>query len=298
MIYLYKYLNISFLFLFICSNYSFGQSVSYKIIKLDEGNISSASTFSVDKEGNLFILDSENNKLSKLNSDGQFANEVGGWGWGNLNFDKPVSVEASDGLNIYVSDYFNHRILRFNKQLEYISTLFTRDDDDSNSRFGLPTAIAVDQFSNLFLYDNENKRILKFDKDGNIDRKFGGFESSSAKITNPIKIEINLENQLFVLENDKLSKYDNWGTNTGIIRFDSTYDLKNFCVDEKNIYIIHGHNMLTSFDYYGHQLDSYDLSEMFRKSNLKDLTDICVHLENIYLLTRNTIIISAKINFE
>ena len=294
---LYKYLNISFLFLIICSNYSFGQNVNYKIIKL-EGNVSSAKAFSIDKEGNLFILDSENNKLSKLNSDGQFANEVGGWGWGNLNFDKPVSVEASDGLNVYVSDYFNHRILRFNKQLEYISTLFTRDNDDSNSKFGLPTAIAVDQFSNLFLYDNENKRILKFDKYGNIDRKFGGFESSSAKITNPIKIEINLENQLFVLENDKLSKYDNWGTNTGIIRFDSTYDLINFCVDEKNIYIIHDQNMLTSFDYYGHQLDSYDLSEMFSISDFDAVTDIKAHLENIYLLTRNTVIRLAKINYE
>jgi hypothetical protein len=259
MFYLYKYLKISFLFLFICSNNSFGQKVNYKIIKLD-GNVSSASTFSIDKEGNFFILDSEHNKLSKLSPDGKYVNQIGSLGWGNLNFDEPVSVDASDGLNVYVSDYFNHRVLRLNKQLEYISKLYTRDNDDTNSRFGLPTAIAVDQFSNLFLYDNENKRILKFDKNGNIDRKFGGFESSSAKITNPIKIEINLENQLFVLENDKLSKYDNWGTNTGIIRFDSTYVLKNFCIDEKNIYIIHGHNMLTSFDYYGHQIESYDLS--------------------------------------
>jgi hypothetical protein len=297
MFYFYKYLNISFLFLFFCSYYSFGQNISYKSIEL-KGNVLSPSTFSIDKEGNLFILDSENNKLSKLNPDGQFTNDIGGWGWGNLNFDKPVSVDASDGLNIYVSDYFNHRVLRFNKQLEYISKLSTRNSDDSNSRFGLPTAIAVDQFSNLFLYDNENKRILKFDKNGNIDRKFGGYESSSTKITNPIKFEINLENQLFVLETDKLSKYDNWGTNTGIIKFDSTYELKNFCIDEKKIYIIHGNNVLTAFDYYGRHLGDYDLSTVFGKSNLENIIDIKTHLENMYILTRNEVIISAIINFE
>jgi hypothetical protein len=290
MYYFIKYIVSSILFFVIYLLNSFGQEVNYKVVDLKNHTIS-ASRFSIDKEGNLFILDSENNKLIKYDSEGKFTKEIGGWGWGNLNFDKPVSVDATDGLNVYVSDYYNHRILRYNKQLEYISTLFTRFNDDVKSRFGFPTVIAVDQFSNLFLYENENKRLLKFDQNGNVDRSFGGYESVSVKITDPLKIEVNYENNLFVLEKGNVYIFDNWGTSSGIVKLDSGKIVKNFCIQKDKIYILPDKSEIITVDMDGHLINKYDLNKLFVELNFGEIQDINLFIDNIYLLNKNSIII-------
>lgn len=288
-----KYYLFSVYTLFVFLNSSIAQISSYKLIDL-KNYISVASSISIDTERNIFVLDSDNNKLIKLNDEGKFIKEIGSWGWGNYNFDKPISVHASVGLNVYVSDYYNHRIIRFNKQLEYISTLYKRNTDNLHLTFGLPTAIAVDQFSNLFIYDNENKRILKFDKNGEINSSFEGYESVSERVANPIKFEIDFESNLYVLEKSKIWIFDNWGTRRGIIKFDSSYSVSTFCLEGTKVYTIHNGKYITEYDSFGRQLNQFDLTGFFADSFAGDIIDIELLAGNFYILTPNTIIISAK----
>jgi hypothetical protein len=288
---LFKYSLLSGTALFVFLNQSIAQNLSYKLIDL-KNYISAAIAISIDTENNIFVLDSNNNKLIKLDDEGKFIKDIGSWGWGNFNFDKPISVDASDGLNVYVSDYYNHRIVRFNKQLEYISTLYKKGADNLHLMFGLPTAIAVDRFSNLFIYDNENKRILKFDKDGNIKNSFGGYES----VTHPIKFEIDFENNLYVLEKNKMWIFDNWGTRIGIIKFDSSYTVTTFCLEGTNVYTIHSGKYFAEYDSFGRQLGQFDLTGYFTHSFEGDIVDVKLLGGKYYFLTHNAIIISAKID--
>jgi DNA-binding beta-propeller fold protein YncE len=293
----YKYFFIPLVFYILFSSIAFTQELSLEFIDLKK-YIISANSLSLDNENNYYILDSDNNKVVKFSTDGKLLKEIGGWGWGNLNFDKPVSIDASSGLNVYVSDYYNNRVLRFNKQLEYISSLSSKDKEDELFSFGFPTVIAVDRFSNLFLYDGENNRILKFDKDGKYDRTFGGIESVTPKIIRPRKMEINSENNVFILEERNLFIFDNWGSFLRIVKLDSLDNIKTFCTDGNNIFLINSDGSLFTLDFYGRILDSYNLSLKFDQLNIHDIRDIRTDQNYFYILTKESIVALPRRSFK
>ncbi len=86
------------------------------------GKFQKASSFDLNSAGFLFITDSGNDKLYKYDTLGTYVTETGGYGWKEAAFDNPVDVFATP-LNIYVADKNNHRIERFDKDLNYISQL-------------------------------------------------------------------------------------------------------------------------------------------------------------------------------
>jgi tripartite motif-containing protein 71 len=65
---------------------------------------------------------------------------------------------------VYVADYNNDRILKFDKN----GTLITKwgSSGDGDGEFGSLDDIAFDRSGNLYVADSGNNRIQKFDKNG------------------------------------------------------------------------------------------------------------------------------------
>src|SRR4030065_971784 len=186
------------------------------------GNFSLASAFAITSSGFIYIADDGSNSLIKLDTLGNVIKEIGGYGWGESAFDTPSDVFATP-LTVIVSDKRNHRIQLFNKDLNFISELYTRERDNSEERFGYPLSCALSSMGDLYVLDSENIRVLKFDLFGNFIQNFGGFDWGIFSLKNPKKLAVNSDNSVLVLDDSVLVIYDQFGNGKDKINLGNTF---------------------------------------------------------------------------
>ncbi len=245
-------------------------------------------TFAIDNENNYYILEEKRNKLIKINREGDLLFEIGGYGWGQLEFDNPISVATFDGLNIFVSDQYNNRIQRFNKNLDYISSLKTDQPPNIGEAYKYPTLIAVDRFMNLFVYDNENKRMLKYDNKNNLIKAFGGFNEYKGVIKNPKKINIGEEDEVLVLDDEGLKIFNNWGI--FINEFILNKDILSVSTHKSSIYLLYDDHM-DVIDKKGEVIKSQKLQNMLLEKSDELFVDMLIKSNRIHFLTNKNIFI-------
>ena len=170
------------------------------------------TSLDIDIYGNLYVLDSGSNLLTVYRAgDKRITGQVGGQGWGNEQFDSPHAVSARNGLDIFVADYGNHRIQRFDRALTYVSTLYTRDDENPALRFGYPTDMVLTRLGDLFICDSENTRILKLTRSTSVDKAFGGIGGGKGRLLAPRRIESGPGDFLYVLDRNRVVVFDTFG---------------------------------------------------------------------------------------
>ena len=174
------------------------------------GKFTSASAFSITSSGFIYIADDGDDSLIKLDTLGNVIKEIGGYGWGESAFDTPTDVFANP-LNVYICDKQNHRVQAFDKDLNFISELSTRERDNPEERFGYPLSCALSSMGDLYVLDSENIRVLKFDLFGNFIQNFGGFDWGTFSLKNPQKLAINFDNSILILDDSLLVLYDQFG---------------------------------------------------------------------------------------
>jgi DNA-binding beta-propeller fold protein YncE len=205
-------LTWSFLLFSVLSLFPFGQSDPTETSFLFSfGTFNGPRSVSIAPNGLVYVVDTGDNMVKVFSPSGDSLNEIGGSGWGQLEFDQPYDIAVGAGLNFYVADYGNHRIQRFDKDLNYISTLYTRDNDDPSQRFGYPTSVAVSRLGDLFLLDNENLRVVKVSTFSTIERTFGGIEAGKGRLENPRKIRLTNQDLVCVLDGHRILVFDYFG---------------------------------------------------------------------------------------
>ncbi len=184
------------------------------------GNFKSASSFYITTAGIIYITDSGTDEIYKLDTLGNVLKYAGGFGWDGGLFDNPSDVYANP-LSVYVCDKNNHRIERFDKDLNFIWQLYTRNSDTTNQRFGYPLGCTVSQQGDLFILDSENKRVVKFDLFGNFVQNFGGYDAGAYALVNPQKLAASLDNDIYVTDQGGIVEFDQYGNGISIIKFDT-----------------------------------------------------------------------------
>lgn len=193
--------------------------------------ILSGTRFDVDLNGNLFVVESEKNVLRKFSKEHALQKEIGGTGWGDDQFDHPSGVWARNGIDVFVADYGNHRIQRFDRNLAFISSFSTRDrpntdvrPPDGRASFGYPTDVAISRLGDLFICDSENSRILKVVGQSQVQKAFGGFDAGKGRLRKPSRIEIGPNDNVYVLDampagrqGNRVVEFDNFGNFVRVI---------------------------------------------------------------------------------
>jgi hypothetical protein len=167
--------------------------------------------FDVDLYGNLYLLDAEHNTLRLYDKTGVLEREVGGPGWLDGQFDRPGGVWAHNGIDVYVADYGNHRIERFDRSLNFVSSFSTRESDNPDERFGYPTDMALSRLGELFICDSENRRIVKVDRFNKVERTFGGFGAGLGRLNAPTMVEVGPGDRVYVLDGARIAVFDAFG---------------------------------------------------------------------------------------
>lgn len=251
------------------------------------GGFSDAVAFSVDPLGNIFVIDNGSNELVKLAISENNISRVGGYGWTETAFDKPRDIISPNGLDVYVADYGNHRVLRFDRNLNLLSIVPSGDNDPRKSRtFGYPLSIALSRFGKLFILDSENKRLVKISKENTIESSIGGTDAGRGRLRKPIKVRISNKDHIYIQDDNQILVYDIFGNylrsiGKGIFQHISTFTIEGDTIYALDSCIIH------RMDIDGKSKHQINLDKYI--GNCYNVIDIYFNDHNMFFLTKNEV---------
>ena len=299
---------VPFLFLALTSF----QTLPSLVADFSFGHFHNAKGISIDPSGSIFVANTGRNLLVRFNSSGDSTGGVGGYGWGDFQFDQPFDVCATNGIEIYVADYNNNRIERFDRTLANVATLDTKESDDLSKQFGYPSGVAVSRLGDLFICDNENIRVMKVNTFSTVERTFGGYGEGQGSLTMPKQIAIGPHDEVFVSDegsptNDasaegsnskraggRIVVYDNFGNYIESIGAGILHDPTGIGLDENKIGVCDS-DTLYFFMLTGELIAKFSTSDVLGAS-IGHFNDVSIRGDMIYILTDKNVVV-AKANF-
>jgi uncharacterized protein (TIGR03663 family) len=169
----------------------------------------------VDSRANVYVADSQNNRVQKFDSEGRFISAWGSLGTEPGQFTEPWGIAVDGEDNVYVADTWNHRIQKFTDGGQLLTYWGVYTDTlgqltEPQGAFYGPRDIAVDGEGNLFVADTGNKRIQKFDPNGEPLGQWGGEGSLPGQFLEPVGIAIDEQDNVYVADtwNQRIQVFD------------------------------------------------------------------------------------------
>jgi streptogramin lyase len=126
----------------------------------------------VDSSNNLYVADTINNRIRKIDPQGLVSNLAGtgaagavdGTG-GTASFERPIGISVDTSGHVYVADYNNHRIRKISPE-GVVSTLVGSSEGNVNGAVGTaklayPTGISINTNGDLYIAEYGNSLIRK-----------------------------------------------------------------------------------------------------------------------------------------
>lgn len=138
--------------------------------------------------------------------------EWGGTGTGNGKLDRPCGVAFDSAGYVYVSEWGNCRIQKFDSNGNYITQWGSKGKEFD--QFYNPYHITLDYLGYIYVADTNSHRIVKCDPDGNFLAQWGGTQGSGpTELSRPtgIAVDRNLNIYIADIDNDRIVKYDSNG---------------------------------------------------------------------------------------
>jgi hypothetical protein len=249
------------------------------ILKLDlvTSPLDGASSLSVTPAGLIFLTEKNRHRLLVVTADGERTDSLGARGSGDYRFNMPVSVDATNGLKIYVADQNNGRVQLYDRRFQYLSSV-TADKIDQETRFR-PSQLQISNSGDLFVYDSDLHIIYIFDPLGNYSRKI---DLRSFQVGSDIHMKIS-GSVLLIFDSDR-----------GIIhKFNADGGYLNFIGGFSGAIKIHGtesglwavfNDRVTRFNTVGEPLQTYKFEQQLMPE------DLYIHQSVVYILTKDQLL--------
>ncbi|MFZ5517336.1 MAG: NHL repeat-containing protein [Candidatus Zhuqueibacterota bacterium] len=269
------------------------------LFQLPDGD-SSQTTFnrprgiSVDLSGMLYVCDTENHRILTFDGNGNALKCIGGFGWEKDMFYTPLDIYASSALDVFVADYNNNRIQRYDKDLNYISTLASDESLDATLQFGYPKSVVNSIHGDLLVLDGENNRLLKLNSFGEPEISFGDYGEGRGRLLNPIQLAISPDDKIFVSDaaQNKIIVFDYFGNYLSEIGALSLNDPQGICYCGMQVIAVadRGNARVALFDANGNPVFAWSkISE--RLGAFRNPVDVAAFDNRFYVLDDDTIFV-------
>ncbi len=177
--------------------------------------LDNARSLRISALGNLFIVETGRHRILKVGENGERLDSLGRAGSGDYQFDRPVDIDPTNEMKIYVADRNNRRIQVFDRRLQYLSTvgLPRRAGYGRDYR---PSLVTADYTGRIYFFDDERHRVYRLDSNGQFDLGFELF-SEQERIT-PVSM-VMMDDELWVAgrRGELLHRFSSGGSYLGFI---------------------------------------------------------------------------------
>jgi RHS repeat-associated protein len=176
------------------------------------GQFEQPGGIAIDSSGNLWVLDTGNDRVEEFNSKGEYQKQFGFKGTGNGQFEKPSGLAIDSHGNIWVADSGNYRVQEFNSKGEYQQQFGFKGT--GNGQFAaLPEGIAIDAHGNVWVSESGGKsRVEVFNEKGEYQKTVGSLGEEPGQFEDPEGIAISKSNVWIVnVEHAKVEEYNEKG---------------------------------------------------------------------------------------
>ncbi len=176
----------------------------------------------INKDGQIYVAEEFNHRISIFNPDGTFAssfgqlgqvyvegdpyfNKISGADSGGV-FNRPSGIAIGPSGNIYVADTWNYRIQVFTPDGKFLNSWGQRGEFGDKAQpepfdgFWGPRGIAVDSQENVYVADTGNKRIRVYSSNGEYLRDIGSAGSEVGQLDEPSSVTIGADGLLYVAD--------------------------------------------------------------------------------------------------
>jgi len=177
----------------------------------------------IDKKGNIYVADANNNRIRKIDNAG-IITTVAGTGIGGYNGDSiaataaqlnvPYGIAVDSEGNIFIADFFNNRVRKVNT-MGMITTIAGNGTGGFGGDSGLATAsvinapndVAVDKNGNVYFTDENNIRVRMINAAGIITTIAGtgteGYTGDSglavsAELGSPVGVDLDSAGNIYI----------------------------------------------------------------------------------------------------
>ena len=107
-----------------------------------------------------------------FNTEGQYLSQWGGEGSGDGQFNLPWGIALDSQSNVYVADWRNDRIQKFDAEGRFLTSF--GESGDGDGQFSRPSGVAVDPEGYIHVADSGNERVQILGPDGSFQLKLRG----------------------------------------------------------------------------------------------------------------------------
>jgi uncharacterized protein (TIGR03663 family) len=173
------------------------------------GQFNEPRGIAADSNGNVYVVDSKNNRVQKLAPDGKPLQAWGHEGPDAGNFKDPCGIAVGPDNSVYVADTWNHRIQKFDADGHFVL-----EWREQTSGFWGPRGIAVaPDGSAVYVTDTGNKRVASFDTSGKQLTTWGHDGSKPGEFIEPVGIAVDQSGRVIVADtgNHRVQLFDKQG---------------------------------------------------------------------------------------
>lgn len=176
------------------------------------GQFRAPQGITVDAAGDVWVADSNNNRIQHFDSQGNFINQWGSFGSSNTQFSAPHGVAVGPDGSVYVADTGNYRVQRFDRSGNFINGW--PGDGTPAGAFNLPDGVAVGPDGSVYVSDGNNNRVQKFTADGAPILKWGSTGKGNDQFDSPFGIAVDGEGKVYVADasNLRVQQFTSTGT--------------------------------------------------------------------------------------
>ncbi len=228
---------------------------------VEDGEFKAPTGIALDKDGHIYVADTDNHSIQKFDKDGKFLARWGGEPSGqDGQFYYPRGLAIGPEGEVYVSDSGNNRIQKFDAEGNVMRAWgkfgFAWRGADMG-KFDVPWGVATDREGNLYVSDTSNSRIQKFKSDGTPLLKWGRDGSFDGAFFFPRGVTVDFVGNIYVADesNNRIQKFDargsflaKWGKEgNGPGQFKAPWGVA--CDKLGNVYVVDsGNHRIQKFD--------------------------------------------------
>jgi RHS repeat-associated protein len=174
--------------------------------------IDRAEGVAIDKEGNIWVADTENNRIVELWSNGTLRRTVGSVGTGNAQFTKPAAIATDSTGNVWVADTGNSRVQELSSVGTYLRQVGKYGT--GNGEFKSPRGITVDSTGHVWVADTGNNRVQEFTSEAAYMTQYGSQGTGNGQFNQPYSVAVDKEANIWIGDsaNGRIQELSSTGT--------------------------------------------------------------------------------------